>query len=72
MDTTQHQTSNINMSAPKYNLTPAVIRHQANNFNAQIRIGLEEGNIRQVVKTLEVNLVSRNMVGNEHWLIFSS
>jgi hypothetical protein len=54
------------MSAPEYNLTPAVIRRQANDFNAQIQIGLEEGNIQQVVKRLEVNLVSRNMVGNKH------
>jgi hypothetical protein len=39
-------------------LTPQQIRRRANDFDFQIRQGLEDGNIRQVVKQLGAELVS--------------
>ena len=44
---------------PNLNLTPAQIRRRAIDYDSQIRLGLEEGNIRQVVKKLGNDLVSR-------------
>jgi hypothetical protein len=39
-------------------ITPAQIRRRANDYDTQIRQGLEEGSIRQVVKRLGPDLVS--------------
>jgi hypothetical protein len=41
-------------------LTAPQIRRRANDYDAQIRQGLEDGNVRQVVKRLGKDLVSRN------------
>jgi hypothetical protein len=41
-------------------LTARQIRRWANDYDAQIRQGLEDGNVRQVVKRLGKDLVSGN------------
>jgi len=43
-------------------LTPERIRRRANDYDFQIRQGLEEGNIRQVVKRLGADLVSKKKI----------
>jgi hypothetical protein len=50
------------MSNPDPSLTPAQIRRRANDYDSQIRQGLEDGNVRQVVKRLGNNLVSKIMI----------
>jgi hypothetical protein len=50
------------MSNPAASLTAAQIRRRANDYDAQIRLGLEEGNIRQVVKRLGADLVSKKIL----------
>ena len=50
------------MSNPATLLTPAQIRRRANNYDSQIRQGLEDGNVRQVVKRLGSDLVSKKKI----------
>ena len=40
-------------------LTPQQIRRRANDYDSQIRQGLDDGNVRHVVKRLGKDLVSR-------------
>lgn len=47
------------MSDLTASLTTPQIRRRANDYDAQIRQGLEDGNVRQVVKRLGKDLVSR-------------
>jgi hypothetical protein len=42
-------------------LTAPQIRRRANDYDAQIRQGLEDGNVRQVVRRLGKDLVSRDV-----------
>jgi hypothetical protein len=46
------------MSTPAASLTPQQIRRRANDYDSQIRQGLEDGNVREVVKRLGSDLVS--------------
>jgi len=48
------------MSTPAASLTPKQIRRRANDYDSQIRQGLEDGDVRQVVKRLGPDLVSGN------------
>jgi hypothetical protein len=54
-----HHNHHPTMSDPSASLTPTQIRRRAIDYDSQIREGLDEGNIRQVVKRLGVNLVSK-------------
>ena len=47
------------MSNPATSLTPGQIRRRAKDYDMQIRQGLEEGNVRQVVKRLGPELVRK-------------
>jgi hypothetical protein len=47
---------------PGSSMTPTQIRRRANDYDSQIRQGLEDGNIRQVVKRLGADLVSKNPI----------
>jgi len=47
------------MSIPATLLTPAQIRRRAKDYDMQIRQGLEDGNVRGVVKRLGNNLVRK-------------
>lgn len=40
-------------------LTPTQLRRRANDYDLQIRQGLEDGSVRKVVKQLEKDLVSQ-------------
>jgi len=44
---------------PAQSLDPAQLRRRVVDFDAQIRQGLEEGNVREVVKRLGADLVSK-------------
>lgn len=44
---------------PMSSFTPQDIRRRANDYDFQIRQGLEDGTIRSVLKTLGTDLVSR-------------
>ena len=55
------------MSNPAASLSPAQIRRRANDYDSQIRQGLEDGNVRQVVKRLGNDLVSKKK--NSHMFI---
>lgn len=62
-DTTQHQTNTIvdtSMSDIEYTIPPSQIGRQVIDYDLQIREGLEEGNVRQVMKELGDDLVSRS------------
>jgi hypothetical protein len=67
MDTTQHRTTTINtnnMSGadPTLTLEPTQIRRRANDFDSQIRVALEEGDVRQVVRRSREAMVSRLLI----------
>lgn len=49
------------MSDLPASLTAPQIRRRANDYDAQIRQGLEDGNVRQVVKRLGKDLVSQKV-----------
>jgi hypothetical protein len=48
------------MSNPTTSLTPAQIRRRAKDYDMQIRQGLEDGDVRGVVKRLGHDLVRKN------------
>jgi hypothetical protein len=50
------------MSNPATSLTPAQIRRRAKDYDMQIRQGLEEGDVRQVVKRLGRELVRKKKI----------
>jgi len=54
----QHHT----MSNPATQMTPAQIRRRSIDYDQQIRDGLENGTIRQVVKQLGRNLVRKKKI----------
>ena len=51
----------MTMSTPLADLTPKVIKCRAIDYDAQIRQGLEDGDIRKVVKRLGADLVSNKI-----------
>jgi len=55
---TTPQPQHLTMSDRTASLTAHQIRRRANDYDGQIRLGLEEGNVRQVVKRLGKDLVS--------------
>ncbi len=56
--TNHHQHQHINMSS-NASITPKQISRRATDYDSQIREGLEDGSIRQVVKRLGSDLVSQ-------------
>src|SRR6266508_1400849 len=56
--TNHHQHQHINMSS-NASITPKQISCRATDYDSQIREGLEDGSIRQVVKRLGSDLVSQ-------------
>jgi len=47
------------MSFPAASLTPAQVCRRVIDYDSQIRQGLEDGNVREVVKRLGPDLVSK-------------
>ena len=60
--TTTITTTTITMSTPATSLTATQIHHRANDYDSQIRQGLEDGSVRQVVKRLGKDLVSLQII----------
>lgn len=57
--TTNHTTAASDNNMSSTYITPQQIRRRVNDYDSQIREGLEDGSIRQVVKRLGTNLVSK-------------
>jgi hypothetical protein len=47
---------------PAQSLDPAQLRRRVVDFDAQIRQGVEEGNVREVVRRLGTDLVSKKKI----------
>ena len=56
------------MSNPASSLNPQQIRRRANDYDSQIRQGLEDGNVRKVVKRLGADLVSKKKISSRRVL----